>query len=258
LSDLQWRRAHADRRAVQANLSLVCGRPVAADAAAVREVFRNFGRYLLEFFSCSRIAEPRLAVEGEEHLAAARRRGGAIILTAHLGNWELGAACLQRLGVPMSVVALPHADARTDRLFNALRRRHGMEVIPLGVPQATARCLRSLRAGRCLGLLGDRDFSGHEISATFCGRPVLLPRGPATLSLRAGAAVVPTFLLREGRWSFRLCIEPPIWPQRGTSAAGAIECLTQTYAGVMERYLKRYPEQWVMFRSAVDGWAVTA
>lgn len=258
LSDWHWRLAAADRRAVQANLAFLHGAAARGEAGQVREVFRNFGRYLLEFFTLTGASRPPM-VEGADHLAAARRGGrGAIILTAHLGNWELGAAFLRRMGLPMTVVALPHADTSTDRLFNRLRQRRGLEVIRLGEPQATLRCLASLRAGRCLGVLGDRDFSGQEAVVQICGRSVRLPRGPATLSLRADVPVVPVFLIREGHWRFRLYIEPPIWPRHGERPTGAIARLTQAYAAVIERYLTRFPEQWLMFRSAVDGWTVTA
>jgi KDO2-lipid IV(A) lauroyltransferase len=243
LSDVQWRIAPHDRKVVAENLTLITGQTVAPSSPMVREVFRHFGRYLVEFFTSHR-SHHRVAVEGDHHLASARQQsGGAILLSAHIGNWECGAVVVHRLGMPVSVVALAHADPRMDRLFNDQRRRCGIEVIPLGV-KAAARCLSALREGRLVGLIGDRTFGEGSIATPLFQQTARLPRGPAVLSLRAGVPLVPVFLLREGDWKFRLCLEPPIWPR----PHGTVERIVRTYAAVLERYLRQVPTQWLMFR----------
>jgi len=248
LADCQWSLSVTDRRVVQANLTMALGAPVAERALVVREVFRNFARYLVEFFSIHRVASPSLDVEGYDHFDAAhRRRRGVIVVTAHFGNWEVGAVLIRRMGFPLSAVALPHADVRTDRLFNAQRRRCGIEVIPLGA-EAMQHSLRRLREGHLLGVLGDQRLTRHGCLVTLCGRSVTLPSGPALLSLRSLAPMVPTFLVREGAWKFRLCFEPPMWPEPRDRSTGAIQRFTQQYAAVLERYLKRFPSQWLLFQ----------
>jgi KDO2-lipid IV(A) lauroyltransferase len=202
----------------------------------------------VEFFSVHRVASPTLEIEGYEHLNAAyQQRCGVIVLTAHFGNWEVGAVLIRRMGFPLSAVALPHADPRTDRIFNDQRRRCGITIIPLG-QQAMHQSLRCLREGQLLGLLGDQQFTGHGLLATLCGRTVTLPSGPAVLSLRSAAPLVPTFLIREGPWTFRLCFESPIWPPRHDRGSVAIQQLTQQYASILERYLTRFPSQWLLFQ----------
>lgn len=249
LADCQWSLSAADRRAVQANLTMALGAPVAERSPVVREVFRNFARYLVEFLSVHRVASPSVDVEGYGHFDAAyRRRRGVIILTAHFGNWEVGAVLIRRMGFPLSAVALPHADSRTDQLFNDQRHRCGIGIIPVG-EQAIHQSLRCLRAGHLLGVLGDQPFTGHGLPATLCGRTVTLPSGPAMLSLRSAAPMVPTFLVREGMWKFRLCFEPPIWPQLHGRGTLAIQRLMQQYASILERYLTRFPSQWLLFQS---------
>lgn len=251
LADVRWRGSAADRAAVQANLAWLRGRPVTANDASVREVFRNFGRYLVEFFTMHRRREGAGVVEGREHLDAAMAAGrGAIALAAHLGNWELGGAWFRRMGFPIAAVALPHDDSRMDRLFNAQRQRCGVEVIPLGV-HAARTCLRRLREGWLLGLVGDREFMDHGVSVHMRGRDVTLPRGPATLSLRSRAPLVPTFVVRTGRWAFRLCLEPPIWPESFHREDDAVRAVTQRYATVLGRYLVQFPDQWLVFRPFV-------
>ena len=246
-ADWQWRVSATDRHAVEANLAWLC-RASTVNTGLAREVFRHFGRYLVEFFRMDQPGEMTLAIDGEAYLRQAMRRSrGAIVLTAHLGNWELGAAVLRRMGWSIAAVALPHEDPRMDRLFNAQRARCGIRVIPLG-PGALSEGLHHLRRGGMLGVLGDRAFVGSGLSVQCCGRPVILPRGPATLSLRARAPILPTFLIREGRWRFRLCIEPPLWPAARGAPHAVVAHLAQAYATVLERYLTRYPDQWLMFQ----------
>jgi KDO2-lipid IV(A) lauroyltransferase len=250
LADLWGRLAVSDRAAVRANLSLVLDRPVGDTDPMLAEVFRSFGRYLVEFFTSHRLQDGDVRVEGGDRLAdALRRRRGAIILTAHLGNWELGAVVLKRMGWPVSVVALPHPDARMDRLFNRQRERCGLEVIPLG-PQAARRSLQTLQSGGLLGLLGDREFADNGLRVSLCGRPVALPRGPAVVCLRSQAPILPVFLLREGELTFRFCLEPPIEPPARQVDEPSVRAVTERYAAVLEQYLRRHPTQWLLFQPA--------
>lgn len=250
LADTWCRISTADRVAVQANLSMVVGTPVAGDDPMVREVFRNFGRYVVEFFNSHRADRWQIQARGIEHLEEARRhRVGAIIVTGHLGNWELGAVVLRRMGWPVSVVALPHDDPRMDRLFNRQRQRCRLEVIPVGAG-AARRSLQRLREGRLLGLAGDREFFNNGLRLSACGHQLILPRGPATLSLRSHAPILPTFLIREGPWAFRLFVEAPIWPDTRAHDEEAVRAVTQAYLAVFERYLKRFPDQWLLFQPA--------
>lgn len=257
LADAQHMWTGPQRQAVAENLTVLLHRDVGPDDPAVRRVFRHFARYLLECFTMDRAPMPRVRIEGFKHLARARRGArGVLVLTAHLGNWELGGALLSRMSLPMTAVALPHADARLNRLFDRQRRRCGMAVIPVGA-STVARSLEALRAGRCLAMLGDRPFGMNEITVPFAGRSVSLPRGPAVLSLRSGAPIVPAFLIREGDWAFRLCLEPAIYPSREGRPAKAVARIMQRYAAVLEANAERWPEQWMIFE-ALFGGRVTA
>jgi KDO2-lipid IV(A) lauroyltransferase len=249
LADFQWRISVKDRQAVQGNLSLILGRTPPPSSPMVRDVFRNFARSLVEFFSIHRVPHPEVIVEGEERLRAVLAlHRGTIAMTGHLGNWELAAVFIQRMGIPVSAVALPHDDPGTNRLFIQQRARCGITTIPLGT-DAAQRGLRQLRQGGLLGILGDREFSTHGLPVSLCGRHVVFPRGPAILSLRSGVPAIPIFLIREGPWKFRLCVEPPMWPTTGGGhRERAIHQLTQAFAQILERYLRHFPDQWLMFQ----------
>ncbi len=248
LGDWQCRSAPSLRRNVTHNLSLILGQTLPERSVLVGEVFQNFTRYLAEFFSIHQRTDLKVHAEGEHYLRQAQHQGrGAIILTAHLGNWEAGAVAIRRMGFPLAVVALAHPDRRLDALFNSQRQRCGLAVIPLG-PDAGRESLRQLRNGRFLGMLGDWVFSGPGVSESFCGVEHLFPLGPVLLSLRANVPVVPAFLIREGLWTFRLCIDPPIWPQIKSSRQTAIRQMMQGYVKSFERHLKQVPTQWLMFQ----------
>ena len=96
--------------------------------------------------------------------------------------------------------------------------------------------------------MGDREFGSNGMRMQLCGRDVTLPRGPALLSLRSRAPLLPIFLIREGLWAFRLYCEPLIWPAEHDRGESPLRELTERYAAVLERYLRRFPEQWLMFR----------
>ena len=252
LADWHWSHAPAEeRRAVSANLSVILGEPVDEDSPLVRSVFHHFGYYLTEFLGAHR-PDGAPIVEGCDALARAlRAERGAMVLSAHIGNWEVGGAVLARMGFPTHVVALPHRDPRVNAFFDEQRARCGVGVVPLG-PRATRHSMDLLRAGEVLGILGDREFGDNGITVSLFGRQALVPRGPAVLSLRTGAPVIPIFFIREAPGQFRFYVEPAIRPpapmQNGGAVPHAVQALTQRYTDRLAAYIKRFPTQWVVFQ----------
>ena len=248
IADWRYACCRDDREAVQRNVALILGASSEETSPAVREVFRNFGRYLVEFVRAHGPCQPALTVEGREHLTHALQVGrGAIILSAHLGNWELGGIVLRRMGFQVSAVVLPHRDRGANTFFDHQRRRCGIGVIPLG-PHSTKACLAQLKAGGLLGIVADREFGASSIEVTLLGRQVQVPRGPAVLSLRTGTPIVPTFLVWSEPGHVQLSMEPPIWPTSGSSPASRVAMLAQAYVSVIERYIRALPTQWLMFQ----------
>jgi len=148
ISDAQYFFSWKDRQAVRNNLKEIL--PLEANLAYhTKEVFRNFGRYLVEFFQMDRIVDlsyvkRNIKIENPERIKQVLDQGkGGIILSAHLGNWELGAGVLSLLGYPSAVVALPHKEKLVDNLFNHQRVSKGISVIP--VQRATHQCIEFLR-----------------------------------------------------------------------------------------------------------------
>lgn len=250
--------ARKDRLAVASNLRAILGdsdgRPRLR--VMVREVFRNFAKYLVDFFRFSKVdwayIERNVTVVGLDNLDAGLRRGkGAIIVSAHIGNWELGGLVTSFLRPPMSAVALTHQDRRINDFFRRQRSMGNLRQIEIGISMRG--CFSVLGRNGLLALLGDRDFSGHGLQVRFFGREALMPKGPAVFSLRVGSAIVPTFMIREKDDKFRLIFEQPITPPNGSDEDEAVRSLIERYSSVIERYVRRYPTQWFVFQDAWEN-----
>ena len=251
VADLQYHVRPSDRRAIIANAGAVTHDPVAAQRVA-RQMFRNFGKYLVDFLRFPLVdaafIKRAVRVDGLAHVhATLAQYGGAISVTAHLGNWELAGAITAQLGLPVAAVALNHRDARVNAFFNAQRRSKGVTSIPPGL--ALRHCQRFLGQRHVVALLGDRNYTSRGVSCRFLGKLVDIPRGPALLSTRTGVPIIPGFLLRESSGArYRLRFEPPLIPTLTDDRERDIHELTQRYVDVIERYVTTYPEQWFLFR----------
>ncbi|MBI3322326.1 MAG: lysophospholipid acyltransferase family protein [Candidatus Omnitrophica bacterium] len=246
-----------DLRLVRVNLAAVTGvREEEVSPTMVREVFRNFAMYLVDFFRFSRLRDGEVSrvmrLEGLEWMKEALSSGkGAIAVTAHLGNYELGAAVLSLSGFPVSAVVLTHQNKRVDAFFERQRARVGVQGIPVQRMQGREfleTCLSALRAGRVLGLVADRDYFDHGIEMSLFGHTVRLPTGPASFSLRTGAPIVPCFVVRERDGKYRFVMEPPIRAPEGAGREEALRRMTQQCLDVMAKYVRFYPTQWYMFQ----------
>jgi len=262
ISDLHYIFADKDRLAVRENLKVIFPEKSDREIRKIRiAMFRNFAKYLVDFFRFSKLdteyIKRNIKLENIHYFDEALSKGkGAIVLTAHLGNWELGGVVVSILGYPLWAVALPHKDKRVNNFFNSQREGKGLRVIPLG--KAVRLCLNLLKENKVIALVGDRDFTSKGVVMDFFGRPTFLPEGPAAFALKTGAAIVPGFMLRNRDDTFTLIIEKPLQFTLGNSKihyrqekedqdselTGLIKQCTTT----IENYIRKYPDQWYMFR----------
>jgi lauroyl/myristoyl acyltransferase len=169
---------------------------------------------------------------------------GVIILSAHLGNWELGAAALAANGYKIHAVVLHQPDARLYRLYQRQRIERQMNPIPLG--RAARECLKVLRRNEIVALVGDRDFTSSRDTVEFFGHPARLPNGPAKLALATGAPIVPIFMIRRPDDTFTYVVEKPIWAD---TSRESVPDLMRRIAAVLERVIRQYSEQWFLFHN---------
>jgi phosphatidylinositol dimannoside acyltransferase len=214
----------------------------------------NYLRYLADFMRLPRLSpgEAQAAVEGDGPFEALRQTlecgRGAVIVCMHFGNWDLGAAAAAARGFPLTVVAESFADKRLDAMVVGSRARMGMQVIKM--ERAGPSLIKALRRNGLLALLIDRPTPGDGVKVRFFGEEVEVPAGPARLALRTGAKVVPTAFVRlDGRRpDVRTLADFSIDYQPTGDDALDVRELTQRIMSVHESYIRRYPDQWYMFR----------
>lgn len=247
-STLQFLLSKKDREAVINNLRIVL--PDATNAEInkkAKEVFINFGLYLVEFLRFKSIdrnfVEKHFFIQGGEIIDEALKEGkGAILLTAHIGNWELGGMALALLGYKIMAIALDHKDVRINNFFKKRREAKGMEVVSLGV--SVKKCFKALKDNKFVAVLGDRDFSNTNPSFSFLGRKKNIPRGPVVLSLRTGAPIIPIFVMREGLTNFKIECFPSMKVLNESEESEVMK----KYIKIIEQQICKYPTQWLMFR----------
>ena len=244
--------AFADRKAVQANLRVIFPEKSDIQLRKISKmVFRNFAKYLADFFRFEKLdrqcIEKNVKLENLFYFDEVLAKGkGAVVLTAHLGNWELGGVVIAQLGYPFWAVALPHKNKKVNAFFDAQRNSKGVQVVAMG--KAVRSCISEIRKNHMVALVGDRDFSGKGALVDFFGKPVHFPEGPAALSLMTGASIVPGFMLRNPDNSFTLRIEKPIEFLSGGDKAKDLKDLIGIYRDIYQDYIRKYPEQWYVFR----------
>jgi KDO2-lipid IV(A) lauroyltransferase len=248
LSNLQFILSRKDREAVISNLRVILPKENEKRIRDIaREVFTNFGLYLVEFLRFKDIdlnfVKNHFSIQGKEYVDNALKEGkGVIMLTAHMGNWEVGGMALSLLGYKLIVIALDHKDPRINKFFRQRRESKGMEVSSLGA--SVKHCFNGLRNNKLVAILGDRDFSNSGYLMNFLGKTKRIPRGPAVLAIRTGASIVPCFVVREGLSNLTLECFPPIKVNKETTEEEVI----QGYIKIIEGQIYKYPSQWLMFR----------
>jgi KDO2-lipid IV(A) lauroyltransferase len=203
---------------------------MAADAA--RQAFEQCARGLVEFLALERMSAERLAaavdVRGIEHLEAAAGSGrGVILLSAHLGNWEWGAAALAARGARIHLVARAQAHPRVESMF--ARRRLAFGITRLASRPLWAAAARLLRERSWLALMADRAEPGERHSVCAWA---------AALARRTGAVILPVLTVRTEEGRYTLVVEPAMSAE-GCAAGEFRECL--------RRHLARNAGQWCAF-----------
>jgi Kdo2-lipid IVA lauroyltransferase/acyltransferase len=216
----------------------------------LRGCFENLGR-LLGIFSQFATADPRtlqsmIECEGLEHIEAARASGrGVILFTGHVGAWELSSFALSLFGYPLSFLVRRIDNPKIETLVEAQRERLGNRTIDKR--SAAREMLQIMQRGGTLGILVDLNTLDREgIFVDFFGVPASTTFMLAKLALRTDAAVLPVFAPWDPkRRRFLLKIDEPLSVEQSGNDEDDVRRLTQLFTGVVEKYVRRYPDQWL-------------
>jgi Kdo2-lipid IVA lauroyltransferase/acyltransferase len=252
IADVRFVQSKENRGIIQKNLSIVLSGSKDDVRKKTRETFHYFAKGIVDFLRLRKtdksFIDRHVQVEGIEHLKTALAPGkGVLLVSGHLGVWELGAATLSTLGFKVSELALPHRDPRVNNYFDRQRRAVGLEVVSTRF--GLRPCLRALRQNQVVAIMGDKDFTGREgVTVNFFGRPTEFPKGPGALALKAGAALVPTFMWRTKQNGYKLCMHPSLNVGNPEELNLDVTGLTQRFAHVLEKIIRAHPNQWTLFQ----------
>jgi KDO2-lipid IV(A) lauroyltransferase len=248
------------RRVGEQNLALAYpDTPPAERSAILRGVYRSLGWQLAEFCKMSRLtpeqASQFIRYEGLENYLAARDRGqGVLVLTGHLGAWELSSFYHSLMGHPMGMVIRRLDNPRVDAFVNALRCRHGNRV--LHKDDFARGLLTAMHRGETVGILMDTNMTPPQgVFVPFFGTEACTATALARIALKTNAAVLPGFLVwepgeREGgsgraKGSYVLHFGPELALSRTADPEADILASTARCTATIESWIRRYPDQWL-------------
>jgi KDO2-lipid IV(A) lauroyltransferase len=249
------------RRAVKQNLEVIGEGRFSPNQISrlARRTFRNYGQYLLDYMVIHRITSSNkgTVIGGEvgvEHMARTLGDGkGAICITPHLGNWEMGGLLLAFRGGTLNVLSLDEPDIRTKAFRGRFRHSKGIRELYIkgGTedPFSTIELVKALRNNEIVAMLGDRENSPNTVEVDFFGRKTRFPMGAGMLAMMTGAPVLPVFVVMEEDRRYRGIIEKPIYfdGSRREEREMVVREGMEKIARVFEDYIGRYPDQWYNF-----------
>ncbi len=247
--DMAWHCAPAARAVVYANLEKALGAP--APEPIRREVFRNYARYYLGLMRLAHNSAARAVGEvelrGAEHVHATLARGrGALLLGAHLGNWDVAGLALARCFGGLHTYAEPLRPASLLRFYTRVRARHGVQALCVGSPTRVP--FDVLRRNRVLGLLVDRPFGRRHVRVPFGSGRLLVPTGGIRLGLRAGAGIH-VFSARRQTTGHVVEVGPELDVSAGGPEHERIRAIATAFAAALREVVARHPEQWCLLAS---------
>ncbi|MBM3823195.1 MAG: hypothetical protein FJ404_09970 [Verrucomicrobia bacterium] len=247
--DRTWNRQRFER--VRHNLEPLCAGDLREAEHQARALYDQFAEKLADLLRLEggRESIPAASWHGRERFEASLAQGrGVLLVTMHLGNWELGAAWLAAAGREVWVVTAPEPDPLLTAWREAARARRGVRTFVLGRGDfAFLELIEKLRQGHCVALLLDRtEVKGNSV-VTCCGSSLAISPAPALLAQASGCVVLPVAVVREASgYAVHLLESPGIHGDALASPSGRhgfLQQLTHSF----EPLLKRYASQWFQF-----------
>ncbi|HEY4025769.1 MAG TPA: hypothetical protein VGO86_05000 [Candidatus Dormibacteraeota bacterium] len=243
--------ARRPRAKLEANLTMAL--PGLTRAQLRELVWRNFRNHSKAYADLMRLPVARvedlralLHVQGIEHLEAARARGrGVLVISAHMGSWEIAAAIWSATVAPVSLFAEELEPRELYEWYRGTRARLGISVLPLN-RSGLRQVLQALDNQEMVVTAIDRDIMGTGINVDFFGLPARIPEGPAAIALRKGTPLLPVAVYRLPDDTFQALGYPPIFAEPTGDRAADIRRVTGELVRRLEEIIRAHPDQWHM------------
>lgn len=267
LGDFTYYTSPYNRRAVLANLRQILGEdtPEKSLRRKAKEVFRNFGRAMVDFFRFPHMPEQEFwqKIENWDPPFANIRKAldekkGVLLLTGHLGNWEAGGWGILYSGCPMNVVTARHQVMNIHRFKSMMRENKGIKVLEVGdSPFAMLSMMKVLKNNEVLAVLGDRapqtpeengeDNHQRTIALPFFGKPLRFPTGPIHLAMATGCELIPVFVVLTPRGTYRVEGGEPLKLINTGNRQADLKINLEQWVKFYEEKTREFHQQWYNF-----------
>ena len=251
LGGLAFRLLKEERTKTISNLTIAYSKEKSKGeiAAMAKEVWVNLGKSGAEFAIKMGQEKPEeffknLEVRGNEYLQEAIKKGRGILgLISHMGCWEATALGLPMLGIPAYAIGKKLGNEKLNTLLFESRGKKGVPTLARGSSYKTI--LRVLSENNLIGILIDQDTKVRGMFVDFYGKPAFTPIGAAMLAMDSGAPVLPMFYLKKPDDTYVFIIDKEIPLIMTGNRRQDMEENTRRFHEVIEKYIKKYPTQWV-------------
>ena len=215
---------------------------------AVRSVLYNAARNYVDLLKMPRLKltdiEKRVTVHGWHNYEDAIKKGrGVILVTAHLGSFDITSQILASHSVNTTVIVEAQEPAAFSDHVTGLRKSKGLTFVPVQ-PGVLSIIMQTLDRGETVGLVCDRDITRDGYKSTFFGEETTTPVGAVRIAMRTGAAIVPAFNFRRNGSNYEAYVEPAL--EIINDGYDAVAKNMQQLIGAMEKFIRTCPEQWVV------------
>jgi len=220
---------------------------------AVQKSYESYARYYIETFRLpllnSKQIQSGVSIDGFEYIESGLKLGkGVILALPHLGGWEWSGRWLIQRGHRLNAVVEKLESPRLFEMFLQLRRKYGVQVIPLD-DNAGVAVQQALARNEIVALLSDRDIQGTGIEVEFFGERTTIPTGPAFFALRTGAALIPLATYFSKRLDgHKTIVRPAVEVKRLATLREDMQRVSQDLANELELLIRHDPAQWHLFQ----------
>ena len=213
-----------------------------------KNVYLNLGTAAAEFFEIPYLTEENMSewvkLEGlENYTKALSKKKGILFYTGHLGNWELGGACLGLHSLHVNVIYRALDNPVLEDFVAWFRTHTGHKVIPKG--GAARKIIKLLKKNEMIGILIDQNVSWREgVFVDFFGRPASTTTGLAALALQTEAAVIPVFIIRLEDGTYKIIIYKEVKITKTDDYEADLFENTQRFTNIVEDIVRKYPDQY--------------
>jgi KDO2-lipid IV(A) lauroyltransferase len=211
------------------------------------KVFMNHGDILVDTIRYAYMDDDeikkKIRVEGKEHLdAALASRKGLMMITGHIGNWEILTHVSRILGIQFCVMADVRKDPRLEEIVNDIRSRSGATILP---PKGKALMLiKELRKGSTIGMVADqRGKRGDRVFCDMLGLPAATNPAPAFIAMKGNALILPVYAIKTGDiYTIHFC--PAVDANSFGTGKAAIQALSDYMQSWISSVVRQHPDQW--------------